>query len=125
MMEKLAAKIARNVYWIPGGYFIAKALRSLFFQVKTRKENRRYQFRGVQFEIKPEQQMGAAMYWRGSHDWAPIFAMENLLQPGNTVLDIGANQGEYTLWAARKVGPRATCTPSNLSRLYFHNSPDS
>ncbi|MGY6558260.1 MAG: FkbM family methyltransferase [Nitritalea sp.] len=105
MMEQLAAKLARNVYWIPGGYFIAKALRLLFFQVDKRKENRRYSFRGVTFDIQPEQQMGAAMYWRGSHDWAPIFAMERVLKPGDTVLDIGANQGEYTLWAARKVGP--------------------
>lgn len=50
-------------------------------------------------------QMGSAIYWRGAHDWAPIFAMEKIVQPSNTVIDIGANQGEYTLWAARKTGP--------------------
>lgn len=55
-------------------------------------------------KVDVSKSMGAAIYWRGAHDWAPIFVLEKIVQKGNTVIDIGANQGEYSLWAARKVG---------------------
>lgn len=51
--------------------------------------------------------------------------VERLLQPGMTVLDIGANQGYYTLLASRKVGPNGRVfafEPSvrELRRLRLH-----
>lgn len=51
-------------------------------------------------------QMGNAIYWRGAHDWAPIFTLEKFLRKDDTFVDVGANQGEYSLWAARKVGSK-------------------
>jgi FkbM family methyltransferase len=40
------------------------------------------------------------------HDWLPGFAV--LLQPGSTFLDIGANIGYFTIYAANRVGPSGT-----------------
>ena len=49
--------------------------------------------------------MGAAIYWRGAHDWAPIFVLGEILKKGQTIIDVGANQGEYSLWAVKQAGP--------------------
>lgn len=51
--------------------------------------------------------------------------VEGFLQPGMIVLDIGANQGYYTLLASRKVGPRGRVlafepSPGELVRLKQH-----
>ena len=55
-------------------------------------------------KVDISKQMGKAIYWRGAHDWAPIFTLEKHLKSGDTFIDVGANQGEYSLWAGRKVG---------------------
>lgn len=57
-------------------------------------------------KVDTAKSMGSAIYWRGAHDWAPIFVLEKHIQPGDCIIDIGANQGEYTLWAARKAGKK-------------------
>ncbi|MFD2201428.1 FkbM family methyltransferase [Shivajiella indica] len=103
-MEILAATISRYLYIIPGGYFLVQVLKKLFSKKYENPEWRTFSFRGITMKVDISKSMGLAIYWRGAHDWRPIFAMEKLLQKGNTVVDIGANQGEYSLWSARIVG---------------------
>lgn len=103
-MEKLAATFSRLLYIIPGGYFLVQFLKNLFHQKYTDPEWRIFSFRGISMKVDISKSMGSAIYWRGAHDWAPIFAMQKIIQKGYTVIDVGANQGEYSLWAARSVG---------------------
>ncbi|MDR7130458.1 FkbM family methyltransferase [Algoriphagus sp. 4150] len=103
-MEHLLSNISRNLYVIPGGFFVTKLFRK-FFTSPSKGENwRNFKFRGVAMKVDIAKQMGNAIYWRGAHDWAPIFVLEKFLKKGDTFIDVGANQGEYSLWAARKVG---------------------
>lgn len=101
-MEKIAATFSRSLYLIPGGYFLVNLIRGLFAKAYTEKEWRTFCFRGISMKVDISKSMGSSIYWRGAHDWRPIFVLEKILQKGNTVIDIGANQGEYALWAARK-----------------------
>lgn len=104
-MEKILASFSRNLYIIPGGYFIVQLLRKLY-PVKSGSSNlRTFTFQGLRMEVDISKSMGAAIYWRGAHDWRPIFILKKFLRKGDTFVDIGANQGEYTLWALRKIGP--------------------
>ena len=103
-MEKLLSSLSRNFYIIPGGYFLSRFLRSLFSSNSQTPNWRVFNFRGIRMKVDISKQMGRAIYWRGAHDWAPIFTLENQLNSGDTFIDVGANQGEYSLWAARKVG---------------------
>jgi FkbM family methyltransferase len=105
-MEKFASAIARNLYIIPGGYFLVQLLKKLFFKKYQNPEWRTFSFRGIKMKVDISKSMGSAIYWRGAHDWRPIFAMENWVKKGDTVIDIGANQGEYSLWSARMVGAK-------------------
>jgi FkbM family methyltransferase len=104
-MEQIFGKISRNFYILPGGYFISKFLRSLFPVNPNENNWRTISFRGIKMKVDLSKQMGKAIYWRGAHDWAPIFALEKQLKKGETFIDVGANQGEYSIWAGRKVGP--------------------
>jgi FkbM family methyltransferase len=103
-MEKFTAAVARNLYVIPGGYFLVQLLKKLFFKNYQNPEWRTFTFRGIRMKVDISKSMGSAIYWRGAHDWRPIFAMEKCVKKGDTVIDIGANQGEYSLWSARMVG---------------------
>tara|TARA_R110000850_G_scaffold116505_6_gene232342 strand:- start:1436 stop:2275 length:840 start_codon:yes stop_codon:yes gene_type:complete len=118
-MEHFLSKISRNLYVIPGGFFVTKLFRK-FFDGSSQPENwRNFEFRGVAMKVDIAKQMGAAIYWRGAHDWAPIFVLEKFLKKGDTFVDVGANQGEYSLWAARKVGtPGKVVAFEPMQQLY-------
>lgn len=103
-MEQLLSKISRNLHVIPGGFFITKLFRKFYHKPSNGQNWRNFKFRGVAMKVDIAKQMGNAIYWRGAHDWAPIFVLEKFLKIGDTFIDVGANQGEYSLWAARKVG---------------------
>jgi FkbM family methyltransferase len=105
-MDSFVAAFSRNLYIAPGGYYIAKLLRKIFGKKsnKTEENWKTISFRGVQIRVDVNTHMGAMIYWRGAHEWAPVYAIENNIKPGDTVLDIGASQGEYTLRAAKMVG---------------------
>jgi len=103
-MEKLAASFTRNLYILPGGYFVVHGIRKIFKKNLPSPEWRTFSFRGIKLKVDISKQMGNTIFWRGAHDWAPIFVLEKLIKEGDTIIDIGANQGEYALWAARKTG---------------------
>lgn len=103
-MEKFVAKFTRSLYIIPGGYFLVQLLRALFQPKAVGPTWRTFTFLGIRMKVDISKSMGAAIYWRGAHDWRPLFVLEQKLKAGATFIDIGANQGEYALWALRKVG---------------------
>lgn len=102
MIERIASSISRQLFVLPGGFFIVKLLKSIFGKNYAVKTWRTITFRKINIRLDLSKQMGNAIYWRGAHDWAPIFVLEKNLGNGGTFIDIGANQGEYTLWGARK-----------------------
>lgn len=118
-MEQFLSTVSRNLYVIPGGFFVTKLFRK-FFTSSSKGENwRNFEFRGVSMKVDISKQMGNAIYWRGAHDWAPIFVLEKFLKAGDTFIDVGANQGEYSLWAARKVGDQGKVVAFEPMRQLF------
>lgn len=103
-MEKIAATFTRNLYVIPGGYFLVQFIKKKFHKKYQSPEWRTFSFRGISMKVDISKSMGAAIYWRGAHDWAPIFVLGKILKKGQTIIDVGANQGEYSLWAVKYAG---------------------
>jgi FkbM family methyltransferase len=63
--------------------------------------------------------------WLGSYEHAQQLAFAALVRPGDTVFDVGAHAGFYTLLAARLVGSRGRVVafepmPENLRYLRHH-----
>ncbi len=103
-MESLAAAFCRQLFRVPGGYYVVNAVRRLLERPSDGPAWRVFSFRGIRMKVDVSREMAGSIFWRGSHDWGSILAMERLVRPGSTVVDVGANQGEYTIWAARAVG---------------------
>ncbi|WP_373523224.1 FkbM family methyltransferase [Aquiflexum sp.] len=103
-MEKIAALFTRNLFVIPGGYFLVQFIRNLFQKNSQGPEWRTFSFRGITMKVDISKSMGSAIYWRGAHDWAPMFVLQKILKKGQTIIDVGANQGEYSLWAVKHAG---------------------
>ncbi|WP_339677386.1 FkbM family methyltransferase [Cyclobacterium marinum] len=103
MAEALLAHFTRYLYLIPGGYFIVVFIKRIIGKTYLNPTWRTFSFRGIKFKTDLSKQMGKDIFWRGAHDWAPVFTLEKILKGGQTFIDIGANQGEYTLWALKKV----------------------
>jgi FkbM family methyltransferase len=47
--------------------------------------------------------MGAAFYWMGFHELNESRFLNRFLKPGMVLVDVGANQGEFSLFAAKRL----------------------
>jgi FkbM family methyltransferase len=55
--------------------------------------------------IRPEDQISQALFTSGVYEPCTAVALDQLLRPGGTFIDVGANVGLFTLIASRWVGP--------------------
>lgn len=60
----------------------------------------------MSMELKLSEHMQRRIFWMGRYSEDIGSVLDNMLSPGMTVLDIGANIGEVTLLAAKRVGPQ-------------------
>jgi FkbM family methyltransferase len=65
------------------------------------------------------------VYYRGAYEPIEAYLFTRLVRPGWTVVDAGANVGQYTLLAASRVGPTGMVygfepVPANFARLEAH-----
>jgi FkbM family methyltransferase len=61
---------------------------------------------GLSLHVRLSESPGAQVFALGATEHCGLRVFEALLGPGATVLDVGSNMGEYSLVAARAVGPR-------------------
>ena len=58
---------------------------------------------GLRMQINPYNYMGGSIYWSGFHHIAEIVYLNRFLHTEMNFVDIGANQGEFSLFAASKI----------------------
>ena len=91
-----------------------KFLKTIFFisnrvyknWMKIARTPRRVQIRidrDISMKVDPSKAMGAAFYWMGFHEFNGWRFLHHHLKPTMTFVDIGANQGEYSLFAAKRL----------------------
>lgn len=59
--------------------------------------------RDLKLKLDCSRSMGFAIYWSGFHEFREFLFLHRFLKPEMVVADIGANLGEYTLFAAKRV----------------------
>lgn len=59
--------------------------------------------RDLSIQLDLSKTMGASLYWTGFHEFNEMRFLNRYLRPEMTFIDVGANQGEYSLFAARRV----------------------
>lgn len=61
--------------------------------------------------------MGAALYWTGFHEFREFQFLHRYLKPEMVFVDVGANQGEYSLFAAKRLTSGAVLAFEPLSSI--------
>ena len=59
--------------------------------------------RSIKMEVDPSKSIGAAFYWMGIHELNEWRFLNGFLTPNMVFLDVGANQGEFSLFAAKRL----------------------
>ena len=62
--------------------------------------------RGFKMNVEPAEWIGQHIYLTGDYEVSTADLVDALIDSGDTVVDVGANIGFFTLLAAAKVGPR-------------------
>ena len=57
----------------------------------------------IKMEVDISRSMGSAIYWTGFHEFREFIFLHRFLKPEMIFVDIGANQGEYSLFAAKRL----------------------
>lgn len=60
---------------------------------------------GVRIFLEPGTELGQALFLTGLFEPNQLTVLDQLLTPGMTFVDVGANAGLYSMFAAAKVGP--------------------
>jgi FkbM family methyltransferase len=63
---------------------------------------------GSQIVVKTHDYIGRTIVLTGDYDRKITWLCQQVLRPGDTMLDVGANLGVVTMYAARMVGPTGT-----------------
>lgn len=58
--------------------------------------------RTIKMKIDRSRSIGASLYWTGFHEFHELIFLNRFLKKDMVFVDVGANQGEYTLFAAKR-----------------------
>lgn len=106
-LEPLLARLSRRLAAIPYGILVAERLRTYFAP--------RYRGRpeawtviddyagGLKLRLNRSAYLGGMLYWQGYQSPGELKLLRKLLRPDMVMADVGANQGEYTIFAASKL----------------------
>ena len=87
----------------PGTHPIADTLRKAYYGGGTVEID---DFDGnVRMAVDLGEHMGSQIFWFGYYARDVLFALRDKIHPGMVFLDLGANIGEVSLFAAKRVGP--------------------
>lgn len=105
------AYMTRKMAFIPGMYFVTKPLHKIFTRYYSKQGDkagwRIISVNGYKMKVNVTHRMASLIYWRGAHEWAPLFLLQKELKKGMVMYDIGGNIGEMALFCAHHLGPDA------------------
>lgn len=88
---------------IPGFIFILEPIRKLFSSRKQLVAIPDFDGR-LKVKLRLDEHMQSQIFWYGYYSRDIVLLMNRILRPGMVALDVGANIGEITMAAARRVG---------------------
>lgn len=104
LLEPALAWISRRAYAVPGFWRVSERLRRRAAARWRGSADRWTQIadydRNLRVRVDRSSFIGSSLYWRGYHS-PETRLLPRLLGPGSVFIDVGANQGEFTLVAAK------------------------
>lgn len=106
-MSGLLRRFVRSLYQRRGTGLprLAEGIRKFYARKNPEESLIVHDFMGaLNFRCHVGEHMGSQIYWRGEYSGAQLRILESLLKPGSVFVDLGANQGEFSIYAASLVG---------------------
>lgn len=91
--------VLKGPYWLSVYFFkrwIKKARQPLIKTITNYDHD-------LKIELDLSRTMGASMFWTGFHEFNEMRFLNRYLKPEMTFVDVGANQGEFALFAAKRL----------------------
>lgn len=72
----------------------------------------------LKFNCRLDEHMGSQIYWCGGYSRGELRVLDQLLEDGMTFVDIGANQGEFSVFAAKRLPNGQVISLEPMSHVY-------
>jgi FkbM family methyltransferase len=106
-LESCLRKITRRIAFVRGGARLIEPLRRYYVKRYAGTPERWVvidDFDGnMRFRLDRASYMGSLMYWRGYHSYCELRCLDKLLTRSTVFADVGANRGEFTIFAAKRL----------------------
>jgi len=106
-METCLRRITRRIAFVRGGARLIEPLRRHYVK-RYESSPERFatldDFDGdMKLRVDRASYMGSLIYWRGYHSYRELRCLDRLLTPSMVFADVGANRGEFTIFAAKRL----------------------
>jgi len=105
--DRYLSKITRKIGLLPGGKRSVEFLRRYFSKKYRGKGNAMVVIEdydgNLRLKFDRSTHMGSLIYWNGYASPAELALLDKILKPGMVFADIGANLGEFTVYAGKRV----------------------
>lgn len=105
--EACLTKITRSMGLLPGARRLTEKLRQSSRRKYKNNENANVIIEdydgNLKFQIDRSTHMGSLVYWSGYHSRNELALLHKLLKPTMVFADVGANVGEFTVYAAKRL----------------------
>jgi FkbM family methyltransferase len=72
----------------------------------------------LRFYCHLNEHIGSFMYWRGSYSFDQLVLLDRMLRDDMVFIDVGANQGEFTLFAAKRLPQGRVIALEPMKEMY-------
>ncbi len=123
-VDRYLAGITRTINGLPRTWRITETLRQFYVRHYRGRDDRwavvNHLYGDIRMKLDRSAYMGSVLYWFGYHSRDEIELLEGLLQPDMVFVDVGANQGEFTLYAAKKLSAGKVLAFEPMETLFNH-----
>lgn len=106
-VETQLRKVTRKIAFLRGGARLVEPIRRHYVSHYATKASRWTEIADFDGDMKLRLDraayMGSLIYWRGYHSYRELRVLDRLLTPAMTFVDVGANRGEFTVFAAKRL----------------------
>jgi FkbM family methyltransferase len=106
-VESQLRNMTRKIAFLRGGARLVEPIRRHYVNHYAAKASRWTEIADFDGDMKLRLDraayMGSLIYWRGYHSYRELRVLHRLLTPAMTFVDVGANRGEFTIFAAKRL----------------------
>ncbi len=107
MLESGLRNLTKKMLYVRGGWRLIEPIRRHYVRQYEQRDDSSLVIQDydgdLRFRLDRASYMGSLIYWRGYHSFTELCCLNRLLTPEMVFADVGANRGEFTIYAAKRL----------------------